>query len=256
MYRLLRFCATFTLLAVLMSFSISALASDTFSWYCKRNKEHLQPDIDTEMRFIEELDGYYVDKKYADSNEKVIYLTFDAGYENGNIEKILNTLKEENVKGSFFILENLLTKNPDLVCRMVEEGNLVCNHTSSHKDTSTMSRENLKKELESLERLFKEKTGREMLKYFRPPEGKFSHDSMRNAFSLGYKTVFWSFAYADWDNGNQMAPEKAIEKIMSNIHNGAIILLHPTSATNAEILPEVIKQLKTQGYTFKTIDNL
>lgn len=240
----------------IFSVSILGLAGDSFSWYCKRNTEHLQPEIDAEMRFIEDHGGYYVDRKYADSDEKVIYLTFDAGYENGNVEQILNILKNENVHGSFFVLENLIKKNGELICRMVEEGHLVCNHTATHKDISNLSCDELKNELETLERQFKEKTGREMPKYFRPPEGRFSIDSIKNLEALGYKTVFWSFAYADWDNNNQMSYEKAIEKVMSNIHNGAIILLHPTSETNVKILPEVIRQLKAQGYSFKTVDKL
>ena len=241
---------------IFFSFSAFALTGDSFSWYCKRNSEHRQPQIDPEMRFIEEHNGYYVDRKYADNKEKAIYLTFDAGYENGNIEKILNILKQENVPASFFVLENLIKKNGELICRMVEEGHLVCNHTATHKDISDLSYDKLKNELEALESQFKEKTGREMPKYFRPPEGRFSLNSIKNLEALGYKTVFWSFAYADWDNNNQMPYEKAIEKVMSNIHNGAIMLLHPTSSTNAEILPEVIKQLKDQGYKFKTVNEL
>ena len=241
---------------LIFSLSVLGLAGDSFSWYCKRNSEHLQPQIDSKISFIEDYSGYYVDKKYTDSDEKVIYLTFDAGYENGNIEKILNILKQENVPASFFVLENLVEKNSELICRMVEDGHLVCNHTASHKDVSYLSRDELKAELERLGAKFKEKVGSEMPKYFRPPEGRFSLNSMKLLDELGYKTVFWSFAYADWDNNQQMSREKALEKIMSNIHNGEIMLLHPTSRTNVEILPELIKQLKDQGYKFKTVDNL
>lgn len=256
MGRLLKliFCALS--LTLILNVSTFALANDKFSWYCKRNTEHLQPEIDAEMRFIEEYNGYYVDKSALNSQEKVIYLTFDAGYENGNIQKILDILKEENVCGSFFILENLLNKNPDLVMKMVENGNLVCNHTASHKDISRLSFDELKNELETMEKLFREKTGRELAKYFRPPEGRFSRESIKNISDLGYKTIFWSFAYADWDNNNQMPYDKAFDKVMSNIHNGAILLLHPTSATNVAILPKIIHQLKSEGYSFKTIDNL
>ncbi|MBE6593184.1 MAG: delta-lactam-biosynthetic de-N-acetylase [Ruminococcaceae bacterium] len=210
------------------------------------------------MTFIENYNGYYVDKAHGDDNgEKVIYLTFDAGYENGNVERILNVLKEEDVRSAFFILENLIKNNGPLVKRMVEEGHLVCNHTSKHLDvTKCKNIDAFKKELELLETDFKELTGVEMPKYFRPPEGKFSELSMRFASELGYKTVFWSFAYADWDNSSQMSAAAAKQKILSNIHNGEIMLLHPTSKTNADILRDVISELRAQGFRFGTLDEL
>lgn len=251
-----KFLLCLALCLVLLILNVSAEQSTSFSWYCKRNKDHLQPTCDVEMDFIHKYNGCYIDKRYKDCNEKVVYLTFDAGYENGNVSKTLDILKNENVQGSFFILEDLLLRHADLVVRMESEGNLVCNHTATHKDISKLSCEELKSELQRLEVLYKNATGKEMPKYFRPPEGRFSLESMKNLCELGYKTVFWSFAYADWDNNNQMSPDKAIEKVMSNIHNGAIILLHPTSKTNVIILPEIIKRLKEEGYSFKTLDNL
>ena len=134
---------------------------------------------------------------------------------------------------------------------------MVCNHTSTHKDMSTVANiEEFEKELSSLEELYKEKTGKEMPKYFRPPEGKFSENMLKFAHETGYKTIFWSFAYADWDNNKQMSKEAAKAKIMDNIHNGSVLLLHPTSATNASILGEVICELKADGYTFGTLDEL
>lgn len=210
------------------------------------------------MTFIENYGGYYVDKKHDDEcEEKVMYLTFDAGYENGNVERILNVLKEENVKAAFFVLENLILKNGDLIKRMVNDGHLVCNHTSKHLDVTKCKTVNeFRVELEKLEKDFRECTGLDMPKYFRPPEGKFSENSMKFASKLGYKTIFWSFAYADWDNASQMSATKAKEKIMSNIHNGEIMLLHPTSKTNADILGDVIREIKSQGYRFGTLDEL
>ena len=193
----------------------------------------------------------------GDTTEKVIYLTFDAGYENGNVAKILDVLKEENVPAAFFVLDNLITQNKALVMRMLDEGHLVCNHTSKHLDvTKCKNIDEFKRELESLENVFKEVTGKEMPKYFRPPEGKFSEKSMQYASELGYKTIFWSFAYADWDNGAQPSLDVAKEKILANVHNGEIMLLHPTSATNAAILADVIRELKVQGYRFGTLDEL
>ena len=232
--------------------------SQTFSWYCVRNKEHLQPIADANMRFVENYNGYYIDHNHSNNdNEKVIYITFDAGYENGNIEKILNVLKEEEVKAAFFILENLIIKNPELITRMANEGHLVCNHTSNHPDiTKFTSKEELKKELCSLEEAYFCVTGKSMAKYFRPPEGKFSEQSMKYINEFGYKTIFWSFAYADWDNNAQMTPEQAKKKILDNIHNGEVMLLHPTSNTNAYILKDIIQQLKSEGYSFGTLDEL
>jgi peptidoglycan-N-acetylmuramic acid deacetylase len=210
------------------------------------------------MSFIEEYNGYYIDRRYSDKDhEKVIYLTFDAGYENGNIAIILDTLREENVKGSFFILKNLMDKNPELVLRMEKEGHLVCNHTSTHVDiTKLPDIDALKAELSALEAQYAALTGKPMAKYFRPPEGKFDRKSMQMLNELGYKTVFWSFAYADWDNNAQMSEDNAKSKILENIHNGEIMLLHPTSSTNAKILKDVIVELKSQGYTFALLDQL
>ncbi len=251
-----------TFIIILCIFSLCSMnifaSSQSFSFYCIRNKEHNQPNLDSNINFIEDYDGYYVDRKCSENTgEKVIYLTFDAGYENGNIEKILDVMKNENVKGAFFILENLIIKNPELIKRMTNEGHLVCNHTSKHRDiTSIKNVEDLEKELQITEKLYKELTGKEMKKYFRPPEGRFDLNSMKCLQQLGYKTIFWSFAYADWDNNNQMSSEKAKEKIFENIHNGEIMLLHPTSATNAEILGEVILTLKKDGYRFATLDEL
>ena len=228
-----------------------------YSWYCIRNKEHKQPRLDGEVSFIEDYGGFHVDKKHGDScSEKIVYLTFDAGYENGNVEKTLDILKEEQVCGAFFILGNLITSNTDLVKRMIKEGHTVCNHTYSHKDLTSSSKEEFAAELARLEAVYLEYTGATLAKYYRPPEGKFSRATMRYADELGYKTIFWSFAYADWDNNKQMSPEAAKEKILSNIHNGAVLLLHPTSSTNARILGDIIRELKAQGYVFGTLDQL
>jgi peptidoglycan-N-acetylmuramic acid deacetylase len=242
------------MLASTVTLNVFGEEGRNYSWYYKRNSEHKQPVADSEMLFIEDHDAYYVDKAHSD--EKIVYLTFDVGYENGNVEKTLDILKNNNITANFFVLEHFIKKSPQLVSRMANEGHLVGNHTANHKDTSVLSYNELKTELETIERLYLNETGRELAKFFRPPEGRFSKQSLINASKLGYKTVFWSFAYADWDNNNQMSEEKAKEKILSNIHNGAIILLHPTSKTNAAILDDVIKELQSQGFSFKTLDYL
>jgi len=255
------FIAIFAFILTL-SFIILPASAETdkkiYNWYCVRRSGHLQPACDPNMSFIENYGGYYIDKNHSDGcAEKVEYLTFDAGYENGNVEKILDVMKAEQVKGAFFVLAHLIEANTELVKRMTDEGHLVCNHTSRHKDmTKYHSKEEFSAELESLEKLYSEKIGGAMAKYYRPPEGKFSEENLKFANELGYKTVFWSFAYADWDNAHQMAPEKAEKKILDNVHNGAVLLLHPTSETNARVLGKVIRTLKAEGYRFGTLDEL
>jgi peptidoglycan-N-acetylmuramic acid deacetylase len=243
---------------ILLSIPLEVFAQgNSYSWYCKRNSEHKQPDVDAPLSFISDYGGYYVDKRASDNGDKVIYLTFDVGYENGNVARILDTLKEENTPAAFFVLKNVIEKEPSLIMRMINEGHLVCNHTANHPDvTKYATKEELLSELAKLEQVYYDLTGLEMPKYFRPPEGRFSERSMRFANDLGYKTIFWSFAYADWDNNAQMRPETAMKKIMDNVHNGEIMLLHPTSATNADILGDVIRALKAEGYRFGTLDEL
>lgn len=230
----------------------ATVAEPIYNWYFKKTSGGIRPQIPSEMSFIENYDGYFLGK-----DEKVIYLTFDAGYENGNVERILDVLKEKNVSGAFFILDNLVLKNTDLVCRMVNEGHTVCNHTAKHRDmTAVETKEEFAAELDKMSQIFKETTGYDMAMYYRPPEGKYNESNMRWASELGYKTIFWSFAYADWDNNAQPDPVKAKEKILSATHNGEVILLHPTSATNAEILPELIDEWRQMGYSFGTLDEL
>ena len=233
--------------------------ANAFGWYCAHVKDHIQPKIGSDLAFAESLDAYFIDHTHTDmeEGEKVVYLTFDAGYENGNVAKILDVLKEEDVKGAFFILGNLITHDTELVRRMASEGHTVCNHTLRHKDMSKMTEEAaFLEELHALERLYEEKIGAKMASYYRPPEGKFSRDNLVWVQKNGYRTVFWSFAYPDWDNQKQMSEEKAKAVIMENIHNGAVLLLHPTSKTNALILGDVIRELKAQGFRFGTLDEL
>lgn len=249
---------SFSVAIFALIFSVNVFAAGSKSWYCKRNNDHKQPIADADMQIVEKYGGYYVDHFHGDdSMEKVVYLTFDAGYENGNVAKILDVLSKKQVKGAFFVLGHLIEENTSLVMRMADEGHLVCNHTYHHPDMSKKSTlSEFESEIVSLEKAYREKTGRELSKFFRPPEGRFDIKTLEFAKKLGYKTIFWSFAYADWDNNSQMEREAAKRKILDNIHNGAVILLHPTSATNAEILGEVIDELRAQGYRFGTLDEL
>lgn len=234
--------------------------STPYNWYCKRTDDNSQPSLDSLLSFTEaeELNAYYIDKNNSDysAKEKVIYLTFDAGYENGNVEKILDVLKEEKVTGAFFVLENLVKRNTDLVKRMNEEGHLVCNHTATHPDMTTKSgKEAFMQELWALEDVCEELEIK-VAPYYRPPEGRFTEDNLKIAAENGYKTIFWSYAYADWDNNAQLSPNEAIDKVLKGTHNGEVILLHPTSATNAEILDDLIKEWKAMGFRFGTLDEL
>ena len=247
------------ILFIILVFSVcsnSAYASNEYSWYIKRNGNK-RPLIQKEQELIYKYDGYYIDKKVSDNDGKnILYLTFDLGYENGNTEKILNTLNEEGITAAFFVLDNIILKNTDLVTKMAENGHLICNHTKNHKNLSNEPYESISKNLTDLEKIYEEKTGKTMAKYFRFPEGKYSENSLRCVQSLGYKTIFWSFAYDDWDNNRQPNPNRAIKKVLDNTHNGAVMLFHPTSKTNAEIFPTLIKEWKSMGYTFGTLDEL
>ena len=226
------------------------------SFYIKKNG-HNRPILPEDEKNIELYNAIYIDKNRADNDEeKILYLTFDAGYENGNVEKILDVLKEENVPGAFFLLGHIIQKNTNLIKRMQAEGHLVCNHTVNHKDMTKCSKEEMKENLSRLEEIYAEYTGGTMEKIFRFPEGKYDEEHLLYAKELGYKTVFWSLAYADWDNNKQMLPEKAKRILLDNTHNGAVILLHPTSATNAEILPALIKEWRSMGYKFGSLSDL
>ena len=243
----------FLAFAVCASLIITAYARTTpcFSWYTVPKNDGSRPDSFEAKDIIEKYNTIFLGK----ADEKKIYLTFDAGYENGNVEKTLDALKKHNVKGAFFVLPHFIKANPELIDRMISEGHLICNHSTSHRDMSSVSDpKSFKAELEGIEKVYKEQTGKEMAKYYRPPEGRFSELNLKHATELGYKTVFWSLAYADWDNNNQMAPERAKKLILSRMHNGCVLLLHPTSETNAVMLDGLISDLKNAGYSFGTLD--
>ena len=198
-------------------------------------------------------DAFYI----GDPEDKVLYLTFDAGYENGCTAEILDILKKHNISAAFFLVGNYIERNPDLVRRMVDEGHIVGNHTMQHRDMSKITdREKFNKELLDLENLFRETTGKALPKFYRPPQGVYSAENLQYAKDLGYKTIFWSLAYADWDNQNQPEESAAIQKLLSRTHNGAVILLHSTSQTNAKILDRLLTHWEQQGYRFGRLDEL
>ena len=204
----------------------------------------------------EELKTYHA--AYKDpTDEKVIYLTFDAGYENGNTPTILEALKKHNAKGTFFVVGNFLETSPELVKRMVEEGHIVGNHTYHHPDMSKISdKQSFEKELKDLENLYTQVTGQTMKKYYRPPQGKYSENNLKMAQEMGYKTFFWSLAYVDWYQDKQPSKEEAFKKLLGRIHPGAIVLLHSTSDTNGAILDELLTKWEEMGYHFATLDDI
>ena len=202
---------------------------------------------------LKELNTYYL----GDTTQKKIYITFDAGYENGNTEAILDALKKHQVKATFFVVGHYLEMAPELVKRMVEEGHTVGNHTYHHYDMSKISdKDSFTKEMKSVEEKYKEITGQEMVKYYRPPQGKYSEENLKMAKDLGYDTFFWSLAYVDWKTDAQPSHAEAFDKLMSRIHPGAIVLLHSTSVTNAQILDELLLKWEKEGYTFGTLDEI
>lgn len=231
----------------------SAPLAQTENWGLGGYGDGTQPTGIASSEELKKYDAYYV----GDKGEKVIYLTFDAGYENGNTAPILDALKKHNVPATFFIVGHYLESAPDLVKRMVEEGHCVGNHTYHHPDMSQISdMASFKKEMEDVAGLFEQITGEKLTMYYRPPQGKYSTDNLRMAKELGYKTFFWSLAYVDWYQDKQPTKEEAFQKLVGRIHPGAIVLLHSTSKTNGEILDELLTKWEEMGYTFRPLSDL
>ena len=193
----------------------------------------------------------------GDTSRKVIYLTFDCGYENGYTEQILDALKKHNAPAAFFVVGNMIETAPDIIRRMAEEGHIVGNHTFHHPDMSAISDESaFRTELESLAERYEETTGKPLSHFYRPPQGKYSEENLRQAQALGYHTVFWSLAYVDWNTDDQPTAQQAYDKLLPRIHDGAIVLLHSTSRTNAEILDDLLTKWEAMGYTFASLEEL
>ena len=226
---------------------------ETAAWGLSFRQENSPPVGPATPQELARFNAAYV----GSSQEKVIYLTFDAGYENGCTAKILDILKQHQVPAAFFLVGNYMERNADLVRRMVDEGHIVGNHTMHHYDMSKLTdRTAFQKELTDLENLFHQITGKELPKYYRPPQGVYSQENLIMARDMGYQTVFWSLAYVDWNNDSQPTQEHAFSKLLPRTHNGAVVLLHSTSQTNAQILDTLLTTWKQQGYTFGTIDQL
>ena len=241
---------------IALAVSVSVFASSaltTGSWGLSFRQEGAPPIGNAGKDQLRQYQAAYI----GNVGEKVLYLTFDAGYENGCTAKILDTLKEKQVPAAFFLVGNYIRQSPDLVRRMVAEGHTVGNHTMHHYDMSRLSdKAAFSKELTDLEALYQETVGQELPKYYRPPQGIYSEKNLKMAQELGYKTLFWSLAYVDWNNDAQPTKETAFAKLLPRTHNGAVVLLHSTSKTNAEILGELIDKWKAMGYRFGTLEEL
>ena len=230
--------------------SIETLNNTKIEWGIKRGDNHVQPDLGSKNKaLMEKYNGLCMGNK----DKPYIYLTFDLGYEAGYTQKILEVLKQNDVKAAFFITAHYLNTQPDLVKRMIDEGHIVGNHTVNHKSMPSCNLETIKNEVMNLHTAVYEKFGYEM-KYIRPPKGEYSERSLAYCNSLNYQTVMWSFAYDDWDETKQGREEYGKKKILDNLHNGEIMLLHATSKDNSNILDEIIKDIKRQGYEFKKLD--
>lgn len=223
------------------------------SWGLSFQEEGKRPAGNATIDDLKQYNAYYA----SDTDEKILYLTFDAGYENGNTPAILEALKKHQAPAVFFAVGNFIKDNPDLIKRMITEGHIVGNHTMTHPDMSQISSmESFQKELEGVEELYTSVTGEPMTKFYRPPRGVYSTENLSMAKELGYSTFFWSLAYVDWIQEQQPSKEEAFQKLIPRIHPGAIVLLHNTSSTNAAILDELLTRWEEMGYQFHSIKEL
>ena len=230
----------------------TTLLENTENWGLGFGKSGEKPKGNATVDEMKQYNAYYM----AGGDEKVLYLTFDCGYENGNTEPILDALKNHNAPATFFVVGHFLESAPDIVKRMVEEGHTVGNHTYHHPDMSQISDvASFQKEVNDVSNLFHEITGADMAMYYRPPQGKYSTANLQMAKDMGYCTFFWSLAYVDWNQDDQPSHEEAMEKLMGRVHPGAIVLLHSTSKTNGEILDEVLTKWEEMGYTFRPLSD-
>ena len=225
----------------------------TGSWGLSFRQEGAPPVGNADKGELGRYDAYYL----GDTGQKTVCLTFDAGYENGCTEKILDILKEQEVKAAFFLVGSYIRGNADLVRRMAAEGHTVGNHTLHHPDMSAVTDPaSFRAELQGVEELYAQTVGSELPRYYRPPQGIYSRKNLEMAKELGYRTVFWSLAYVDWKKDAQPDPAASVEKLTARLHPGAVVLLHSTSRTNAEILDQLLTKWKELGYRFGTLEEL
>ena len=236
------------------SVGVSALLHEkSENWGLGFGTEGKPPTGNASAEELKKYNAYFI----GDTTQNTIYLTFDCGYENGNTEPILDALKKHDVKATFFVVGNFLETSPEIVKRMIAEGHTVGNHTYHHLDMSSISSmDAFKKETQDVENLFEQITGTPITKFYRPPQGKYNIENLKMAQELGYHTFFWSLAYVDWYQDKQPTKDEAFGKLLKRIHPGAIVLLHSTSSTNAQILDELLTKWEEMGYTIKTLTEL
>ena len=223
------------------------------NWGLGFGTEGKPPTGNASAEELKKYNAYFI----GDTTQNTIYLTFDCGYENGNTEPILDALKKHDVKATFFVVGNFLETSPEIVKRMIAEGHTVGNHTYHHLDMSSISSmDAFKKETQDVENLFEQITGTPITKFYRPPQGKYNIENLKMAQELGYHTFFWSLAYVDWYQDKQPTKDEALGKLLKRIHPGAIVLLHSTSSTNAQILDELLTKWEEMGYTIKPLTEL
>lgn len=240
---------TISIVQFTLASQANELSNELLAWGFRRGENHNQPVLDSKsLKVINEYNGIAM----GNANDKYVYLTFDAGYEAGYTESILKALEDNNVTAAFFITGHYLNTATDLVKKMIEGGNVVGNHTVNHKCLPNLSNEEIKDEIMKLHNAVYEKIGYEMT-FFRPPKGEFSERTTEYVNSLGYTSVLWSSAYDDWDKTKQGREEYGKKKILDNLHNGAVILLHSTSKDNSVILDSLIKEIKSQGYEIRSL---
>ena len=233
--------------------NVSVMANSSENWGLGFGEAGQKPRGNKTPDELKEYNAHYL----KDSIDKVIYLTFDAGFENGNMAPILDALEKHKIQATFFVVGNYLETSPELVKRMVKEGHTVANHTYHHKDMSSMlDKRAFEKELVDLEVLYEEITGQKMAKFYRPPQGSYCEENLQMAKEMGYHTFFWSLAYVDWYEEKQPSKEEAFDKLLNRIHPGAIVLLHSTSKTNGEIMDELLTKWEEMGYRFGTLQEL
>ena len=234
---------------------LSDYSTKTYCWGLGQNTRHQKPAGSGPRGWkLKKYNAYYVGPH--SKKDKVVYLSFDCGYEAGYTKRILNTLKKCKVKAIFFVTEAYIKETPKLVKRMKREGHLVGNHTCTHPQMSKLGVKRLKREILQCARTMKKLTGYEMDKFIRPPEGNFSMRSVKVAQSLGYATIFWSLAYYDYDTNRQPGKEYVINRFKTYYHNGMIPLIHAVSKSNTQALPTVIKYLKKKGFRYGTLDEI
>ena len=236
------------------SVGVSALLHEkSENWGLGFGTEGKPPTGNASAEELKKYDAYFI----GDTTQNTIYLTFDCGYENGNTEPILDALKKHDVKATFFVVGNFLETSPEIVKRMIAEGHTVGNHTYHHLDMSAISSmDAFKKETQDVENLFEQITGTPITKFYRPPQGKYNIENLKMAQEFGYHTFFWSLAYVDWYQDKQPTKDEAFGKLLKRIHPGAIVLLHSTSSTNAQILDELLTKWEEMGYTIKPLTEL